>query len=127
MQHDLICQDKVWGVILNMESALTYDQTKAGPGRPRAPRSETPNLISSWRTFHGELDLAALDTLNEDLGSRYIMSRVAEWERGGRQPNAAVVNYMIADVLPGLLKEAGLTEDVASRITDMVTLPEPRH
>lgn len=126
MRHDLI-RLAAQAVPFRMENALTYDRTKIGPGRPRAPRAECPNLIGSWRTLHGELEEAALDMLNERLGSRYTLSRISEWERGVRQPNAAAANYMLCEVLPSLLQEAGLSEDEAEQIADHVALPEPRH
>ncbi|VVT28065.1 conserved hypothetical protein [Marinobacter salarius] len=110
-----------------LESIVASTKNVSGPGRPAAPRPTEPNLVSSWRTLHGELELSALDDLNDALGTSYTLSRVAEWERGSRQPNSAATNYMLADVLPDLLREAGVPEAEVSDLVARVTLPAAKH
>lgn len=43
---------------------------------------------------------AAIASLNMLTGSRYTTSRLMEWVRGARQPNAVALNIMLQLVIP---------------------------
>lgn len=123
MLHDLRSgiTGRGFGVIVETANVVSINADR--PGRPVPARSVTPNLISSWRALHGELTPAGLEELNQALGTKYTLNRLYEWERGDRTPNPSAMNYMLCEVLPGLLIEAGLSEGKAKAVVANVALP----
>ena len=73
------------------------------------------NLVTSWRniaTQNGRRTLAeALDTLNQDLGTKTKHDRITAWESGKRSPSPEVINYMLRVVLQSSLRDHGLSPD----------------
>lgn len=103
----------------------TTEQPKRRVGRPATVTPAAPNLVSSWRgivTRRGTLT-EALETMNAALGMRLTHSRITQWERAEKTPSSAVVDYMLATVVPALLVDQGLTDAKACEIAAQVRIP----
>ena len=67
-----------------------------------------PNLVTTWTRLvydEGYTLVEAIHKLDKATGLSVTHSRIREWEKGLRKPPAEVINYMMAAILPGLLRE----------------------
>lgn len=69
-------------------------------------------LVESWieaeREHYGNNLAAAIQSLNDELGTHLRISRVAEWRRGRYVPAPKVLSYMLNRTLGWALRQAGI-------------------
>lgn len=91
------------------------------------------NLINSWlasQTLCGEPVTAALDGLNEYLGTDYTALHLDEWEMGRRSVPPNVQRYMLENCLHHVLMRHGfspvsLEDDFYRSLADAILPPKP--
>ena len=60
------------------------------------------NLIETWleaEAILGNSNQEAVNQMNEILGTKYTLSRVGEWRRGVRNPDATAHRYMVMNAM----------------------------
>lgn len=95
-------------------------------GKPATVQPDSPNLVSTWRSIvtRGDGTLTeALAVMNAALGMKLTHSRIAQWEKDEKAPSSAVINYMLATVIPALLNELGHSDSKARAISSKVRIP----
>ena len=68
--------------------------------------AEHTNLVATWLAYLetlGESPTLGLYRLNASLGTATGLSRLGEWTRGERAPEARAFAWMLHDALPGVL------------------------
>jgi hypothetical protein len=74
------------------------------------------NIAETWiiyRRLYCSTDrhVDALRELNDALGTHYTHSRLAEWQRGAREPNRAARVFMLREVLSHLSEDTAQDAD----------------
>ncbi len=104
---------------------MAASKARPRPGRKPVYTDLPPNLVSTFKqvaTREGAPMADVLARLNSALGTNYTHSALCSMERGDRRPSPALINYMLAEVVPVLLVDAGLSRRSALNILKKIRL-----
>lgn len=80
------------------------------------------NLIDTWLESErsiGNTQAEAIRQMNKVLETNYTSSRVNEWRRGVRNPDAVAHRYMVMNALPYAMMK--VDRDMFKRLNEMET------